>query len=103
MKHVWKRLDGYVLQSGHSLRLGHYKHSGRPALTAYSPEGEPDCNVTVNLEEPLNENEFFVKIETRKYAAELFASLLAENIAKPTGRVVEQGHVKEYAEVWRLL
>lgn len=99
----WAQLDRYRLKTGHVLKIGQYRTNNRPALEAWTPEGECECSITVNLDDPLEEQEFFVRLATRKHASQVFEALIDEKLAEPTGRVVSAGYVQEYAEVWRIV
>lgn len=98
----WSMLDGKELD-GCVLRLGMYP-SNRPALQAFTPQGEPECVVTVNLpEHPLEPHQFHARREVMRLAPHVFQAILDAGIARPTGQTVGAGWVKEYAEVWELL
>lgn len=99
---AWERLDGLVL-AGFTLELSKYGN-GRPALQAFTDEGEPYCTVTVNLvDRQVGEGEFFVKRELQDYGgAPLLQALVEAAIAYPTGVTVSEGWSECYAEIWRL-
>lgn len=86
------------------LQLDRYCHGDRASLQAYTEDGEPECSITVNLDEQsIEDDEFFVRFETVRYAGPIFEALTKENIAHPTGRIVSAGYVERYAEVWKLV
>ena len=102
MNEAWTKLDGRVLKTGHSLTLHQYQN-GLPAVEVLCDTGEPQCRLTVNLDDPLGELEFHARFEDRKFSPEIFDALVAEGIAKPTGKIVAAGYVERYAEVWELV
>jgi hypothetical protein len=99
---AWDRLNNLVVARC-VLQLGQYSN-GRPALQAFTNEGEPYCTVTVNLvDRMVGEGEFFVKCELRECGgAALLQGLVDAAIAYPTGVTVGEGWSERYAEVWRL-
>lgn len=101
---LWYRLHGLTL-GDYTLQLAQYSYNNRYSLQAYiSKTHEPECSVTVNLDnENIEDDEFFVRFETRKYSPDVFQALIDAQIAEPTGRVVSAGYVERYAEVWKLL
>lgn len=99
---AWTRLDGYSI-AGLELHQEWYGN-GRPALQAFTDEGEPFATVTVNLvNRELGEGEFFVKCELSDFGgADLLHALVESGLAYPTGKTVSEGFSERYAEIWRL-
>lgn len=99
---AWERFDGLSLD-GLVLSRGAYGN-GRPALQAFTAEGEPFATVTVNLvNRSPGEGEFFVKCELAEFGgAPLLRAIVAAGLAYPTGTFVSEGFSERYAEVWRV-
>jgi len=96
---IWDALDGHPL-GDYVLSVGRYSN-GRISLGADGPEG-PECTLTVNLvDHPLDDDEFYVRLETRRRSESLFQAMIDAGIAHPTERVVSAGFVKNYAEIWK--
>lgn len=103
MSELWQRLHNRRIKSGeYQLELHQYRN-GRPAVLVYGSTGEPECRLTVNLEDAsLGDDEFHVRFEDRQFSEPVFQALIDEGLAHPTGRVVSAGYVERYAEVWKL-
>lgn len=103
MSALWEKLNNRKLKNGEYQLELHQYGNGRPAVLVYSSTGEPECRLTVNLEdEPLGDDEFHVRLEDRRFSGAVFQALIDEGVAQPTGRVVSAGYVERYAEVWKL-
>jgi hypothetical protein len=103
-KKAWEALDGYRLDTGGYIRVNTYQNNGRYSLQSFTGYGEPECPITVNLDQyQIYQNEFFVKLEVEELCPEIFADLVAKGVAHPTDQVVPAGRVARYARVWRLV
>lgn len=101
---LWKELNGRSV-GAFRLQVERYAEGDRPKVIVLvnDPDPEPDCVLTVNLpDHDLGPTEFFVKIELYELTP-IFAMLVRDQIAVPTGRTVSAGYVDNYAEVWRLV
>jgi hypothetical protein len=103
-KKAWEALDGCRLDTGGYIRVSTYQNNGRYSLQSFTEHGEPECPITVNLDQyQIYQNEFFVKLEVEEICPEIFAELAAKGVAHPTDQVVSAGWVERYARVWRLV
>lgn len=98
----WKALDGYTFKTGDRIVLGSYGNNDRPALSVMTSFQEPMCTITVNLDEEIADDEFFVKLVLEDLCPELLAELVLRRLAHPTNRTVSAGFVERYARVWKL-
>lgn len=91
-------LNTRYINSVASIKWGKYKN-GRPAMQLISPQGEPLMVASVNLDDPLEDGEMFIKDYSENEGT--LASLVANKIVEDTGKRVPVGFVE--ACVVRLL
>lgn len=101
---AWEALQGRKIADGaYLLQVRTYRDNLRAAVHVIrADDHDLECKMTVNLDRPLGEGEFFVRLDESKYAKPVFDAIVDEGIAKPTGITVPAGYVEKYAEVWRL-
>jgi len=99
----WDDLEGMRVSLGSwelELRVARYRN-GRTAIHAFTPEGEPEHAVTVNLvDEPLGPNQIFVP--RKGNAPEVALALEREGVLRRTGEWASSGYVEHYADKWEL-
>lgn len=88
------KMDGQTL----ILQTAKYQYSGRLAIQAVTEDYEPWAKLTVNLDEPLEEGEFFVK--TWEENDPVSEAARNSGLFIDTGKRVKTGFVE--AEVWKV-
>lgn len=86
------RIFNYKQYSNCFLMWGEYEAGGRTSLQIFDIEG-PITNITINLpEQPLNNNEIFVKSYSENEG--MIDFLVKEGFVEDTGQRVQTGYVE---------
>ena len=87
-----KVLDFKFADTDLKIHLENYQSNGSLAVTAYTLEHEPFMTLSVNLNQQLNENEFFCKNYSENQG--VFEELINQGIVKYLGERLEPGIYK---------
>lgn len=74
------------------IHLENYQSNGSLAVTAYTLEHEPFMTLSVNINKPLKENEFYCKNYSENTG--VFEALMEQNIVKFLGEALDPGIYK---------